>query len=57
MEEIKKGDTVEFIFRDGKSVGEVTKVNDKTLQVKILWAGKNIVVKRHVVKHEVELAK
>ena len=51
MKEVKVGDFVEVDFGTGRTTGEVIKVNVKTIWVKILWAGKNIEIKRHLEKH------
>ena len=55
-EKIVVGDFVEVDFRDYRTTGEVLKVNDFTIRVKIRWAGKALEIKRHIIKHRVVLA-
>ena len=45
---------VEFILGTGKAIGEVIKVNDRTIIVRCNRAGKTIKIKRHIEKHQVK---
>jgi len=45
--------TAEFDIGLGRGEGEIQKVNDKTIVVKMRRGGKSKIVKRHIVKHRV----
>lgn len=43
----------EFDIGTGRSTGEILKVNEKTIIVRVNRAGKTIKIKRHIEKHRV----
>jgi len=46
--------TAEFDIGMGRGEGEVVRINDQTVVVQTVRAGKTVVIKRHIEKHNVE---